>query len=91
MEVYFNKTIGKYKKDTVREIPDSLARIYLSRRIASKHYERKVMEEPVDQVPYDDIEELREKAKSLGLNVHHRAGRDKILQAIKEAKSDLAD
>lgn len=35
----------------------------------------------------DDLEALREEAKALGLNVHHKTGADKLAAMIEEAKA----
>lgn len=42
---------------------------------------------PVTQVSWEalPVEELRVLAKSRGLSVHHRAGKEKIIQALKDA------
>lgn len=102
MELYFNKSIGKYRAGQTRQVPDPIANLYLRRKIASKAtYQTKVMvpdvsanqplppaiqeNNSVDFESIDDAEVLRGIAKERGIDVHHRAGAEKIKEALKGA------
>lgn len=47
MRLHFRKTIGRYKKGSIHEVRDSLARVYLRANIANQSYEQKVIAEPL--------------------------------------------
>lgn len=146
MKLYFKKSIGPYRKGSVKNVPDKVAAFYIKQGIGEEvvreltavpmkqptapvrqkqTYQTKVMvaesvpapqpdpepsPEPVEshsiveQAPdpatvpepaevdeYEglDVEELRVLAEMKGIKVHHKAGAEKIKEALKQDSSDL--
>lgn len=89
-EVYFKKTIGKYKKGSSHLISDGLANVYLRANIISEGYIAKIPE-PISKGDfhkkdmYDtlSVEELRSIASERGVKVHHKAGEAKLKDALR--------
>lgn len=93
MQVYFKKTIGKYKKGQLREIPNGLAQVYIRSNIASQDYEKKVIEsvsreefkESLDAYDSMDLEQLKDLANKRDIKFHHRAGAERLKQLLRES------
>lgn len=90
MEVYFLRSMGKYKRFTQAKVPDKLGEFYIKARIAerveskmidNRQYQTKVM----SPANYDGLtlEQLRQIAADRGIQVHHRAGIEKIKELLK--------
>lgn len=94
MEVYFLRSMGKYKRFTQAKVPDKLGEFYIKARIAERveakmidksQYQTKVMRPAPVADQYDGLtlEQLRQIAADRGIQVHHRSGVEKIKELLK--------
>lgn len=90
MEVYFLRSMGKYKRFTQAKVPDKLGEFYIKAHIAERveakmidksQYQKKVMQP--DSYDGLTLDQLRQIASDRGIKVHHKSGIEKIKELLK--------
>lgn len=84
MRVYFNKSIGKYRKDSTLDVPEALARVYVRAGIATEEVAKVVAPAPAPApvVAVDEKARLRAILDEAGVEYDGRMGEKKLRELV---------